>query len=432
MSYGSAGIAHLPSGLCVFVEGGMWGDVCTIEITSLSKHFAQARLVSLIEPSELRCEPAFSDSVLAGGAPWSHLMYEAQLSAKQSIVADALSRVAHLSQDTIQTLLKPIIPAKKQWGYRNKIELSTYTNNGTLCIGMFDVQTKRFVPVSQCPLGNDMIVKAAKAAQGALQFVARSQDIGLERVGIRASVRTRSLEVALWTKASSFPRSYVANMLNSAIPEATSVVRVLTKGQRRVRKVVGVERLSGEGSWREQLAGRTMRISAPSFFQVHTRAAETLISCVLDALCVKPTEKAFDLYCGAGTFTLPLADACMSVVGVEAQGTSINDLKRYIERESYTNITAVCGDSFREFPHTDADVIVVDPPRAGLAPEVIAKLNAQKARAIAYVSCDPITLARDIQRFCAAGVYTPVSIVPVDVFPQSFHVECVTLLERVN
>ena len=117
---------------------------------------------------------------------------------------------------------------------------------------------------------------------------------------------------------------------------------------------------------------------------------------------------------------------------MEAQGTSINDLKRYIERESYTNITAVCGDSFREFPHTDADVIVVDPPRAGLAPEVISKLNAQKARAIAYVSCDPITLARDIQRFCAAGVYAPVSIVPVDVFPQSFHVECVTLLERVN
>jgi RNA methyltransferase, trmA family len=138
-----------------------------------------------------------------------------------------------------------------------------------------------------------------------------------------------------------------------------------------------------------------------------------------------------DLYCGAGTFTLPLAKRVGFVSAVEAYGPAVRDLRRNLELAKLDNVDAVGGDAGREFPDTDADVIIVDPPRAGLAPEVVKRLSEQSARAIAYVSCDPATLARDLKRFVEIGSYKPVSVTPVDLFPQTFHVENACLLERV-
>ncbi len=139
-----------------------------------------------------------------------------------------------------------------------------------------------------------------------------------------------------------------------------------------------------------------------------------------------------DLYCGAGTFTVPLAQRCDFVSAVESYGPAVRDLRRNLEDNRLDNVDAIGGDAGREFPDTDADIIVVDPPRAGLAPEVVEQLSDQPARAIAYVSCDPATLARDLARFVEAGVFSPVSVTPVDLFPQTFHVETVTILKRVR
>jgi 23S rRNA (uracil1939-C5)-methyltransferase len=256
-----------------------------------------------------------------------------------------------------------------------------------------------------------------------------SADIEIERVGIRASRRTKDVEIALWTKPGPFPRARVAKVLADAC-KPTSVVRVLTKGTAKARKVTGVEVLSGKGFWRERIAGETMLLSAPSFFQVNTQGAERLVDLVLELADPKETDEAFDLYSGAGTFTLPLARHCDWVSAVEASGPAIRDLRRNLESAGFDNAEPIGGDAGREFPDTEADIIVVDPPRAGLAPDVVDKLSKQPARTIVYVSCDPATLARDIARFEKIGTYRAEAIHPVDLFPQTYHVESVVKLTR--
>ena len=137
-----------------------------------------------------------------------------------------------------------------------------------------------------------------------------------------------------------------------------------------------------------------------------------------------------DLYCGAGTFTLPLARACEYVSAVESYGPAVRDLRRNLEMANLGNVDVIGGDAVREFPDADADVLVVDPPRAGLAPEAIELIASTSARDVAYVSCDPATLARDLRRFVKDGTFWPVSATPVDLFPQTFHCETVVHLKR--
>ena len=173
-----------------------------------------------------------------------------------------------------------------------------------------------------------------------------------------------------------------------------------------------------------------MALSAPSFFQVNTAGAQRLVELVLAGLEPDEDDEAMDLYCGAGTFTLPLARRAGFVSAVESYGPAVRDLRRNLERARLDNVDAVGGDAGREFPDTDADIIVVDPPRAGLSADVVEQLSDQPARAIAYVSCDPATLARDLARFAEQGTFAPSSITPVDLFPQTFHVETVTILRR--
>lgn len=173
-----------------------------------------------------------------------------------------------------------------------------------------------------------------------------------------------------------------------------------------------------------------MRLSAPSFFQVNTRAAEILIDLVMEALDPQPHELGIDLYCGAGTFTLPLARRCEFVSAVESYGPAVRDLRRNLDIANITNVDVIGGDAVREFPDEDADVLVVDPPRAGLAPEAIDLIASTSARDVAYVSCDPATLARDLRRFVEEGTFRPVWATPVDLFPQTFHCETVVRLTR--
>ena len=163
---------------------------------------------------------------------------------------------------------------------------------------------------------------------------------------------------------------------------------------------------------------------------MNTKGAEKLVELVMAGLDPQPDEEAMDLYCGAGTFTLPLARRAGFVSAVESYGPAIRDLRRNLESARLGNVDPIGGDAGREFPDTDADVIVVDPPRAGLAADVVEQLSEQPARAIAYVSCDPATLARDLARFEEKGVFAVQSVTPVDLFPQTFHVEDVAILHR--
>lgn len=430
MTYGPDAIAHTPEGKTVFVSGAVAGDVVEAELVSDGKSFAKARTTSVVEPSPLRVDCGWPLASMLGCAPWASLSRDAQLEAKRANVIDALTRMGHLAD--ANELVAPCEAPSDGWHYRNKAELAFMRNGRHATLGMYGTDGSTVIKVEDFPLldvpAKGKQAKLVKNVSGALGYLASSHELDIERVGIRRSGRTGDVEVAIWTPAGPFPRAQAARVLEGV--NATSIVRVMTKGPAKARKIVGVERLAGAGSWSEKICGNTMRLSAPSFFQVNTKGAERLVDLVLDALDPQESDVAMDLYSGAGTFTMPLARYTSFVDAVESYGPAVRDLRRNLEDARLDNVDAVGGDADREFPDDEADIIVVDPPRAGLADNVVRQLSDQPARAIAYVSCDPATLARDLARFREIGTYEIDSVTPVDLFPQTFHVETVTRLVR--
>ena len=429
MGYGADAIAHDADGKTVFVSGGVTGDVVTACIVSDGASFSRARVDEVLEPSKLRVASACPFSSVCGGCPWASLSYPAQLEAKRSNVIDALTRIGHMDPARVDELVSACVEPGEPWGYRNKVELAFNREGKRSTLGMHTAGAQGIVRVDRCRLLDPAHSSLTKSVSGALTYLSNANSLDFERIGLRVSARTRDVEVALWTETGSFPRSQAARVLGDAT-KATSIVRVMTKGPSKARKVAGVECLSGTGSWTERVGDETMRLSAPSFFQVNTKGAEILIELVMDALDPQEDELAVDLYCGAGTFTLPLARRCDFVAAVEAYGPAVRDLRRNLEINKLDNVDVIGGDAVREFPDQDADVLVVDPPRAGLAPEAIDLIASTSARDVAYVSCDPATLARDLKRFVEEGTFSPVKITPVDLFPQTFHCETVVHLKR--
>ena len=429
MAYGADAIAHTDEGKTVFVSGGVPGDTVTARMTSDEGTYCKTTVESVLDPSPKRVTPACPYASVCGGCPWSSLAHEAQLEAKRANVVDALVRIGHFEAERAEGIVAPCEAPSDPWGYRNKIELSTARQRGRTVIGLYDRTGSNVIKVDSCPLLAKRSAKLVKAVSGALGYLSGSHQLGIERIGLRAARNTTDVEIALWTNPGPFPRAQVAKVLADAT-KASSIVRVLLKGSQKARKVTGVERLSGKGYWEERVGRERMAFSAPSFFQVNTAGAERLVELVCSKLQVSEDDEAMDLYCGAGTFTLPLARRAGFVSAVESYGPAVRDLRRNLDRAQLVNVDAVGGDAGREFPDTDADVIVVDPPRAGLSQEVISRLSEQPARTIAYVSCDPATLARDLARFEQLGTFAPTSITPVDLFPQTFHVETVSLLTR--
>lgn len=438
MVQGPEGVGHLESGKTVFVGNVTPGDVVEVEITEDKPTYAKARAVKLVEASPERArgyETLSADPAQLAMAPWAQLSYKAQLKAKEDNVANALLRTAHLPKDKVAELLRPIEPCKREWGYRNKLEFNARPDNaGRLSLGVNAEGTHDFISLKDAPLGNSKIRKSSKALQGALRYLCGQDDLGIFRVGIRGSEKTDSVEVALWTPPSSFPRSFAARVLEDSV-NATSIVRVIAD-KPSSRKVKRVEVLGGEGYWREQMTDATnlqsgwndetfdFRISAPSFFQVNTAQAQKMVGLVLEALPSIEGARIADLYSGAGTFSFPLVAAGADVTAIELEGSSSRDFKRNAEINGlYADI--ICDDVARALPSLRAlDAIVVDPPRAGLDKSVIGHIASASPQSIVYVSCDVQTFARDVERLERAG-YTLRSVAPIDMFTQTYHVECV-------
>lgn len=437
MGNGAEAVGRLASGKTVFVAGGAPGDAVRVEVVEEKASFARARIVAVEEPSPLRAEPRCPHGDACGGCPWQHLSYEAQLEAKRANVVGALVHTARLEAVRAEDLVRPCLPSKRQWGYRNKLELgAARAENGEFLLGFHREGTHEIATPAVCPLAHDAVAKAPKALRGALRFAQGSADLGIFRVGVRHSVRTRETEIALWTKPGAFPRAHVAKTLKSAL-KATSIVRVLADPGR-ARKIKGVETLDGKGCWGEELAGARFLTSAPSFFQVNTAQAEKLAAEVVEGLGGRMGEEGpegldgllvADLYAGGGTFSVPLARAGADVIAIEAAGSSVRDLRRNAEMNG-VDIEVVGGDAARELPELGGlDALVVDPPRAGLADGVAESIAEAAPARVAYVSCNPATWARDVARFEQNG-YRLARAQPVDLFPQTHHVEVASLFER--
>jgi len=427
LAYGGDAIAHLDDGRAAFVTGGCPGDTVDAEITSDQGRFVRATVREVLEPSPDRVKPPCPYFGACGGCNWQHVSYDVQLASKRTAVVDALTRIGRVVADS---LVAETVPSPQQYNYRNKVELVVDMTTGRPRLGFHRAGSDGFVPVDSCLLLPAAHIRDPKALSGALRYIAGEQDLGITRVGIRVASHTKDVEIALWTSPGVFPRRMAATTLGTAV-NATSIVRVLVKGESKARKVTGVEVLAGAGSWRERLLGTMMTISAPSFFQVNTKAAEKLLGLALEGLAVDGTDRVLDLYSGAGTFTLPLAEIAGETVAVESASSAVKDLRRNLENAQVW-ADVIGGDASRELVtigHVDA--LVVDPPRSGLHPEAVESIAATGASRIAYISCDPTTLARDAKALMENGYRLEVAT-PVDLFPQTYHVETVAIFTRAD
>lgn len=432
LAYGGDGVGHLRDGRAIFVSGAFPGDVCKVDYVDTDERFARGKVDELVEASPDRvtalCPEA--ESGRCGGCPWAKLAYDAQLKWKRQAVVDALQRIGRMDADQVNAHVRACMASNRDWHYRNKVEFDVGLDMaGRFSLGMH-AQGGDFAPLSSCLLIPGKFSQAPKALTGALRFAAGDESLGIERVGIRVSTRTNDVEVALWTNTGRFPRARVAQVVaDSLSAKGVGVTRVLLKGTPKGRRIAGVESLRGRGYWTEKLNGMTMSISAPSFFQVNTPGAETLTRLIFSGLKPDGLDYVIDLYSGAGTFTLPLAHEAQLVAAVESEGSSVRDLRRNLERNNLS-AEVIGGDAARELTGLGVpDKVVVDPPRAGLGDKAIQGLVDCKARSIAYVSCNPTTLARDLVKLVDGG-YVIESVTPVDMFPQSYHVETVTILTK--
>ncbi len=428
MAYGPNAVGRADDGKVVFVAGAAPGDVVEAKITRETKGFREAVVDQIVEASPLRVQPACPYSGICGGCPWMHLGYEAQLEAKRANVVSQLTRIGGISRERAEEQVSPCVGSKRQLGYRNKLELAAgHDARGLFMLGFHEHGGQLAAAPKSCLLGAKGIEKAPGSLRGALSYLQGKDDLGIFRVGVRRSVRTRETEIALWTAPSGFPRKMAADTLASAL-KCTSIVRVMAEPGK-ARKVKKVEVLYGRGNWGETLLDNEYRISAPSFFQVNTAQAEKMIELVIEGLEIDEGSIVADLYCGAGTFTLPLAERADFVYAVESAASSVRDLRRNMEGIE-GEIEVIGGDSARELPTLgDLDALVVDPPRAGLGKGVPESIAASRAKRVAYVSCDPATWARDIARFAQVG-YELVRATPVDLFPQTYHIETVSILRK--
>lgn len=430
MAYSADAVAHLEDGKTVFVPGGTPGDTLEIDIVEDKKTFARGTIAKIVEASPDRVAPVSAIDLACGTAPWQHISYDAQLRAKRANIVGALVHTAHMPSERAEALVGECLPSKRTWGYRNKLELNCGRDEaGKFILGFHREGTNELMPAESSHLAHKQIEKAPKALRGAIRYAQGDQDLGIFRVGIRHSLATGDLEVAIWTRPGAFPRQLFAKTLSSAF-KASGIIRVLADPGK-ARKIKGVEVLDGHGRWRERIGDCLFATQAPSFFQVNTAQAGRLVNVVMENLGDLDGAYVADLYAGGGTFSIPLAQAGADVVAVESAGSSVRDLRNNADANG-VDLEIIGGDAARELPELgELDALVVDPPRAGLAESVVGDIALAGPERIAYVSCDPATWARDVARLEQHG-YRLAAAQPVDMFPQTYHVEIASFFDRAN
>lgn len=425
LAHGGAAVARAADGRVVFVRGGCPGDLLTAEVTADKGRFLEADVLEVTEPSPERRTPPCPYFGDCGGCQWQHVSHAAQVRAKRLEVADALKRIGGVSGVEVGE----VVVGDSPYGYRNRLELKVGTGEGgRALVGLTAARSERLVPIDACLLLPDRARKLPKAIGGAIRYLAGRTPAEIGRISLRVGARTRDIALDLWGPPGPFPRQAVAKTLADAVHPST-VTRVLVKGDARERANLAVEVLSGKGHWRERLGGFTYRVSPPSFFQANTPLAERMTEMVVAALAPDGADRVLDLYAGVGTFTLPLAGLAGEVVAIEGTGSAVRDLRANLE-EAGVWADVMPGDAARALADAGTfDLAVVDPPRSGMSADALAALARTRARRICYVSCDPATLARDVKALAEAG-YRLESAVPVDLFPQTWHVETVATLVR--
>ena len=428
---GGEGVARI-EGIAVFVKGALRGERVEVLIEHIGHSAAWGHIEKLLEPSPARIEPDCPYYGACGGCQFRHMTYEEELEAKRQRVEDALRRIGG-----VDIPVSVIHGVENTQRYRNKVQFPVASG----AVGYYAGRTHKVVDIDDCLLQPELDTVCRAAVKGWMErFQVPAYDErtgkGLVRHLFLRTNSTGEVLCCLVINGKSLPHeNELVDALRAAAPTLAGVV--LSVNTRKTNVILGNEfrTLWGRDWLEEMLCGHSFQLSVPSFFQVNREQAEVLYRRALDFAALTGSETVVELYCGIGTISLTLAEQAKRVIGVEVVPQAVEDAKENARRNGLEGKTRFeCGDAGDLAAKLEAegvrpDVVVVDPPRKGLAPEVVDTIARMAPDRVVYVSCDPATLARDVKRFGVLG-YVPARAEAVDLFPRTAHVESVILLSH--
>jgi 23S rRNA (uracil1939-C5)-methyltransferase len=398
LAYGGEALGRLVDGRAVFVPFALPGERVRIELVEHKRGYARARLLEVLISSPQRIKPRCPHFAMCGGCHYQHMPYILQLEAKAAILREQLQRIGRLPDPPVgQT-----IPSPQPWNYRNHIQfhLSPGGKLGFQAAGGLEA-----IPIQECHL-----------PEGAISEIWPLLEIepvpGLERVSLRSGV-DGELMLVFESSAAELPELSIEELSLSAVYLSPAGVLVL----------------AGSGSIEIEVLGRGFRVSAASFFQVNTLVAEAMVRHVLDNLVLDGQMALLEIYCGAGLFSAFLAPRVGRLVGIEASPAACEDFVDNLDEFDHVELYEAQAEMALPAIDFRPDVILVDPPRAGLGPPVIQEILRLQAPEIVYISCDPATLARDARQLLEGG-YRLEKVTPFDLFPQTYHIESISFWKR--
>jgi 23S rRNA (uracil1939-C5)-methyltransferase len=436
LAYGGSGVARL-NGFVVFVRGGLPGDRVRARVTKTKRGFAEATAEEVLAPSSSRVAAPCRHFGVCGGCRFQDLAYETQTAAKEQQVRDALVRIGRIADPP----LEPIVPSRSQYGYRNKLEYSFTEGDNGVDLGFHRAgRWDEVIGIEECLLTTEL----GNAVRLAVRDWAREERLEpydqepgkgyLRHLVYREGRNPGQVLVMLVTAPGErFEAGYLVDVLRR-FPEVRSIHWAVNDTPAEQTNLPS-KLLWGSDAIEEEILGMRFRIRPNAFLQTNTEMAERLYALAREYAALEGSENVFDLYCGTGTIGLALAGQASAVWGVEISEESVACAIENAELNGIENAKFFAGNVGQSLEELDEksgspEVVVVDPPRAGLAGKALRRTGQLQAKRIVYVSCNPTTLASDVQVLRDEFSYELVRCRPVDMFPHTPHVESVSLLER--
>jgi 23S rRNA (uracil1939-C5)-methyltransferase len=421
----------------IFVQGALLGETVKVKIVKAAKNYAHGKLLEVISPSKYRVEADCGTYKRCGGCQMQHMTYEGQLEFKTLRVKDVMERIGKLEGVTIH----PTIGMKEPYRYRNKVQLPVGKENGKVKIGFYAPRSHDIIDMESCCIQHESADKVIKFTREwiikyGLEPYNETEDKGnIRHIMVRRGFRTGEVMVVIVTREESLPYSdeFVDIMVRN-IEGLKSVIQNINPKKTNVILGNRNKTLWGKETITDYIEEFKFNISPLSFFQVNPVQTEVLYGKALEYASLSGNEIVFDAYCGTGTISLFLSKKAKKVYGVEIVSEAIEDAKKNAVENGIENVEFLVGESEKVIPEliqsgVKADVVVVDPPRKGCEKSLLEAIAGIAPEKIVYVSCDPATLARDLGILKELG-YKTKEIQPVDMFPQTAHVECCSLLVR--
>ena len=423
-------------GFTIFVEGGLPGERVLVKILRVEKRHAYGKLLRILDASDKRIKARCPYFKRCGGCQLQHLSYDAQLSFKRQLVIDAFERIGNLKGVTV----KETIGMDNPWEYRNKAQFPVGLVKDELTIGFYAARSHDIVGIDSCDIQHNInnelldLVKRFIQDKNIPTYDEKTHKGVIRHIVTRVGYRTQELMVIIVTKDDLPHKNKLVEIIREAIPNITSIVH--NRQRNRTNVILGNENtlLWGKDHIIDELGGLRFKISPLSFYQVNPTQTKILYKKALEYADLTGSETVIDAYCGIGTISLFLAQNAGKVYGIELVDQAIEDAKENAKMNGIENANFIKGHSEILIPQMaqqglKADIVVVDPPRKGCDKKLLEAIVEMGPNRLVYVSCNPATLARDLSYLSENG-YKIIETQPVDLFPQTYHVECIALIQR--